>query len=84
MQTPVALVSIIIPTYNRALIVGETLESIRAQTHDHWECIIVDDGSTDHTLDVLNTYAAKDHRFKIYQRPRPLKKGAKQLQKLWI
>ena len=41
------LVSIIIPVYNRADLIGETLNSIGQQTYENWECILVDDGSTD-------------------------------------
>jgi glycosyltransferase involved in cell wall biosynthesis len=44
------LVSIIIPTYNRAHLIAETLDSIVAQTYENWECIIVDDGSSDTTV----------------------------------
>lgn len=62
------LISIIIPTYNRADLIPETLESILAQTAKEWECIIVDDGSTDETWTVLQYYAAKDPRFKIFKR----------------
>ena len=40
-------VSIIIPTFNRAEIIKDTIESIRNQTYTNWECIIVDGGSTD-------------------------------------
>ncbi|MBU2919815.1 glycosyltransferase [Winogradskyella psychrotolerans] len=64
-----SLVSIIIPTYNRAHLVGETLDSVLAQTYKNWECIIVDDGSTDNTDEVLLSYIKKDSRFKYYKRP---------------
>ena len=63
------LVSIIIPTYNRAHLIGETLDSIIAQTYTNWECIVVDDGSSDDTVEVLDTYCIKDSRIKYYQRP---------------
>lgn len=47
------LVSIIIPTYNRATLIGETIESVKQQTWPHWELIVVDDGSTDATADLM-------------------------------
>lgn len=64
-----ALVSIIIPTYNRAHLIGETLDSVLAQTYTNWECIIVDDGSSDNTDEVVGAYVKKDNRFKYYHRP---------------
>ncbi|GGE10691.1 glycosyltransferase family 2 protein [Psychroflexus salis] len=63
------LVSIIIPTYNRAHLIGETLDSVLAQTYPNWECIIVDDGSKDNTDEVVGEYVRKDARFKYYHRP---------------
>ncbi|MDZ4149252.1 MAG: glycosyltransferase family 2 protein [Flavobacteriaceae bacterium] len=69
------LVSIIIPTHNRAHLIGETLDSVLAQTYPHWECIIVDDGSTDHTNEVVGAYVQKDARFRYYQRPESHKPG---------
>jgi glycosyltransferase involved in cell wall biosynthesis len=63
------LVSIIIPTYNRAHLIGETLDSVLAQTYQNWECIIVDDGSSDTTDEVVEEYTKKDTRFKYYHRP---------------
>jgi len=63
------LVSIIIPTYNRAHLIGETLDSVLAQTYQNWECIIVDDGSSDNTDEVVGAYVKKDSRFKYYHRP---------------
>ena len=70
------LVSIIIPTYNRAHLLGETLDSVLAQTYANWECIVVDDGSTDDTDEVLAGYVDKDPRFKYYHRPTTKPKGA--------
>ena len=70
------LVSIIIPTYNRAHLIGETLDSVLAQTYENWECIIVDDGSTDNTAEVINRYNQKDSRFQFYYRPIDKIKGA--------
>lgn len=63
------LVSIIIPTYNRARLIGETLDSVVAQTYMNWECIVVDDGSSDGTETVMKAYCEKDPRFKYYHRP---------------
>lgn len=70
------LVSIIIPSYNRGQVILETLDSISIQSYRNWECIIVDDGSTDNTLEILELYIKKDNRFKYYKRPKNLKKGA--------
>ncbi|WP_290568110.1 glycosyltransferase family 2 protein [Leeuwenhoekiella sp. UBA6783] len=70
------LVSIIIPTYNRAHLIGETLDSVLAQTYTRWECIVVDDGSTDATDKVLAEYVAKDSRFQYHHRPKERPKGA--------
>ena len=69
------LISIIIPTYNRAHIIGETLDSLLAQSYTNWECIVVDDGSTDATATLLAKYIAKDGRFRFYKRPETEVKG---------
>ncbi|HSD07368.1 glycosyltransferase family 2 protein [Flavobacterium sp.] len=69
------LISIIIPTYNRAHLIGKTLDSIIAQTYTNWECIIVDDGSTDDTAEVLGGYITKDRRFQYHLRPETHKPG---------
>jgi glycosyltransferase involved in cell wall biosynthesis len=70
------LVSIIIPVYNRALLIAETLRSVQSQTYAHWECILVDDGSTDDSMAVVTAFAKADQRIHIYQRPDTLVKGA--------
>ncbi len=69
------LVSIIIPTYNRAHLIGETLDSVLAQTYENWECIVVDDGSSDTTDAVVEAYVQKDARFKYVHRPDTHKPG---------
>ncbi|WP_240911251.1 glycosyltransferase family 2 protein [Yeosuana marina] len=69
------LVSIIIPTYNRAHLIGETLDSIMNQTYTNWECIIVDDGSMDNTQDIIQCYCKKDKRFQYHHRPKDRPKG---------
>src|SRR5690606_18006936 len=63
------------PTYNRAHIIGETLDSIRAQSHTNWECLVIDDGSTDNTSEIMATYIIDDNRFKYYSRPDDRLKG---------
>ncbi|HIB35969.1 glycosyltransferase family 2 protein [Mesonia sp.] len=63
------LVSIIIPTYNRAHLIEETLLSITNQVYKNWECIVVDDGSSDNSIEVLKKISIRDDRFKILIRP---------------
>ena len=58
--------SIIIPTYNRASFLLRAIESVLAQTYTDWELIIVDDGSTDNTKDIVSQYNDDRIRY-IYQ-----------------
>ncbi|RAJ16985.1 glycosyltransferase family 2 protein [Olleya aquimaris] len=69
------MISIIIPIYNRAHLIEETIASIKAQTYTHWECIIVDDGSTDNTVAFTKQLIEADKRFQLFERPSHLKKG---------
>src|SRR6218665_3969249 len=69
------LVSIIIPTFNRSKLIHETLDSIIKQTYQNWEWIIVDDGSTDKTPQIVDRYVEKDSRFQFYKRPKNRFKG---------
>lgn len=55
-------VSVIIPCYNRAVLICETIDSVRAQTFDDWEVIVVDDHSLDPSLVVAHRYARWDRR----------------------
>jgi glycosyltransferase involved in cell wall biosynthesis len=57
------LVSIIVPCYNQAQYLPEALQSVLEQTYGNWECIIINDGSTDHTAAVAQEWVSKDARF---------------------
>lgn len=63
-------ISIIIPSFNRAKVIQETLDSVLGQSYPNWDCIIVDDGSTDETIDVLESYVKRDPRFRYFKRYR--------------
>lgn len=69
------LISIVIPLYNRKDLIRETLTSVQAQTYPHWEAIIVDDGSTDGSFELVRQIAEKDSQIKLLKRTR-LPKGA--------
>src|SRR5215213_7900486 len=60
-----ALVSVLIPTFDGARFLDETLRSVAAQTHDQLEIVVCDDGSTDGTLDILRRFAAGDPRVRL-------------------
>ena len=67
-------ISIVIPAYNRSTVLNRTLDSILSQSFQSWECIVVDDHSTDDTQGIVNDYIAKDSRFSLCVNNR--KKGA--------
>ena len=68
------MISIVIPSYNRAYIIGRALDSISQQTFSDWECIVADDYSTDETESVVSSYAETDPRFHFLKNNRS--KGA--------
>lgn len=63
--------SVVIPARNAAATLRDTLECLLAQTHRDWEAIVVDDGSTDDTRDIAQTYARRDRRFRLLSDGRP-------------
>jgi glycosyltransferase involved in cell wall biosynthesis len=62
-------------TYNRAHFIIEALQSIKNQTYKYWECLIIDDGSTDNTFEVVKPVLETDSRFQYLKRPDSYKKG---------
>ena len=69
-------VTIVIPTFNREATLPRTLASLRAQTDPDWECVLVDDGSSDKTLALAHKSAQEDGRFRVLERPADRPKGA--------
>lgn len=63
------LVSVILPTWNRAATVGTAVASIQAQDYPHWELLVVDDGSLDDTALVVGSLASRDDRIRLVSRP---------------
>ena len=61
------LVSVIVPAYNYARYLHDALASVRDQTYQVWECIVVDDASTDETAEVAQRWAKSDGRFRLVQ-----------------
>ncbi|MGH9842662.1 MAG: glycosyltransferase family 2 protein [Blastocatellia bacterium] len=58
------MVSVIVPAYNYGHVIEYTLDSLKQQSYLNWECIVVDDESTDDTSSVVNSYCARDRRIK--------------------
>lgn len=66
MKTDQPLVTILTPVFNGGKYLSECIQSVLLQTFENWEYIIVNNCSTDNTLEVANTYAKKDRRIHIY------------------
>lgn len=71
------LVSVITPTFNYGALIGETLDSLRRQTLADWECVVVDDGSTDDTAEVVARFARDDARFRYVRQANRRQAAAK-------
>lgn len=61
-----SLVSIITPTFNSEKFISETINSVQNQTYENWEMIIVDDGSSDKTIEIVKNIVAQDTRIHFY------------------
>ena len=59
------MISIIIPVYNTAQYLDQCLESVLVQSYTDWECIVVDDGSTDNSGEICDKWGKRDSRFVI-------------------
>jgi len=59
--------SVVVPAYNACQTLHETLEAMLAQEYAAWECVVVDDGSTDDTAQVVEHYRSRDARFRLIQ-----------------
>jgi glycosyltransferase involved in cell wall biosynthesis len=64
-MTKDSLVSIIIPAYNAESFITQTLDSVLTQTYPNFEAIVVDDGSSDRTVEIVEQYAQQDPRIKL-------------------
>ncbi len=63
------LVSVVIPAYNAAATIDATLRSVRAQTHEQLEILVIDDGSRDDTLAIARHHAEMDIRVRVLSQP---------------
>lgn len=62
-------VSVVMPAYNASQFISQAIESVLAQTCRDFELIVIDDGSTDNTLEIAEKYAAQDARVRVYTQP---------------
>lgn len=60
------LVTIIIPCYNQSAFLNSCLDSVINQTYSNWECLLIDDGSTDNTAEICKNWVEKDSRFSYF------------------
>ncbi|MBX9660035.1 MAG: glycosyltransferase [Nitrospiraceae bacterium] len=64
------LITVVVPAYNRATTITDSVRSVQAQTYANWELIVVDDGSSDSTPQVVAKLAKEDPRIRLIQQPR--------------
>lgn len=68
-MTPAPSISVILPTFQHRDTVGRAIQSVLEQTYDDFELIIIDDGSTDGTTEILKEYQSKDLRIYVHRNP---------------
>jgi len=61
------LISVVVPNYNYGHYLPELFHCLTNQTYPHWECIIIDDGSNDNSIEIIQNQIATDARFKLHQ-----------------
>ncbi|MGH7324665.1 MAG: glycosyltransferase family 2 protein, partial [Candidatus Rokuibacteriota bacterium] len=66
MTTTRPLVTVLTPVYNGEAYLAQCIESVRAQTYDHWEYVIVNNASRDRTGEIVGRYAALDRRIRVF------------------
>lgn len=64
------MVSIIVPVHNAENFIRDTIDCVRAQSYNNWELLLIEDGSTDHTMDVMEDYLGeiRDERIRVVKR----------------
>ena len=64
-QIEVPFISVVIPSYNAENVIGRTIESVLSQSYANWELLVIDDGSTDSTRDVVRGFSESDARINL-------------------
>ena len=77
-------VTVITASYNYAEYIGQTIESVINQTYSDWEMLVIDDGSKDNSIEVINEYTKKDSRVKLLTHPNNENRGLVETLKLGI
>lgn len=77
-------ISVVTASYNYEEYIKKTIQSVLDQTYQDWELIIIDDGSKDNSLSVINSYCEKDKRIKLYTHENNINKGLKETIQLGI
>ena len=75
MNTQEIIVSIVMPTFNRASMIGRAIESVMNQNYKYWELLIIDNESTDETVNVVKQYSKDDYRVKYHSVKKSPNKG---------